>query len=274
MEVRITHLKPMRIIKLQKKLILSLLFFSFILLISTCEAHEYIVQPISSDQVGVPIKGEEVTELKITEIPYWQFLLWLGVMYILATIDYFYPHKLFFSIAGYRIVNPGNVLDNSSRYRVYGYIKTKPGAYISEIVEQIGLDRETVKYHIKTLKAKKKIEAYRDGGKTRYFENLLVYNENEKKVISALQNLTNRRIISEIMNENCDTNVALAREIGVSRPTISWYVKNLREISLIIEIKEGKNIIYRINPEYKFLIEKYTNTLIDKTEPQPLTATT
>lgn len=274
MEVRITHLTPMRIIKLQKKLILSLLFFSFFLLISACEAHEYIVQPITSDQVGVPINGEEVTQLEVTEIPYWQFLLWLGTMYVLATIDFLYPQKLFFSILGYRIVTPGNVLENSSRYKVYGYIKTKPGAYISEIVEQIGLDRETVKYHIKTLKAKKKIEAYRDGGKTRYFENLLVYNEDEKKVISALQNMTNKKIISEIMKESCNTNVTLAREIGVSRPTVSWYIKNLREVGLIIEIKEGKKVIYRINPLYEFLIEKHINTLIDRTETQPLTATT
>jgi predicted transcriptional regulator len=266
---------PLRIRnKLQKTLILCLLFFSFVLLISISEAHEYTVQPISSDQVGVPINGEEITTLEITEIPYWQFLLWLGTMYIIATIDLLYPQKLFFTILGYRIVNSGNVLENSSRFRVYGYIQTKPGAYISEIVEQVGLDREIVKYHIKTLKAKRKIEAYKDGGKTRYFENLLVYDEDEKKVISALQNLTNKKIISEIMDERYNTNVALANEIGVSRPTVSWYIKNLREIGLIMEIKEGKTIIYRINPEYKLLIEKYTNTSKEKAELQPLAAMT
>jgi len=264
----------MRIVRLQKKLIPFLLFFLFVLLTATSEANEYIVQPIPSNQVGVSVNGEEVIKLETIEIPYWQFLLWLGTVYLITTIDLFYPQKLFFSIVGYRIVNPGNVLENSSRFRVYGYIKTKPGAYISEIVEQIGLDRETVKYHIKTLKAKKKIEGYKDGGKIRYFENLLVYDEDEKKVISALQNLTNKRIISEIMNEKCNTNVALAREIGVSKPTVSWYVKNLREIGLIIEIKEGKKIIYRINPAYKLLVEKYINTLIEKTEPQQLTVVT
>lgn len=274
MEKRITRLEPMRVIELQKKLILCFLFFSFVFLISTSEAHEYIVQPIPSDQVGVPINGEEVTKLEITEIPYWQFLLWLGTMYILATIDLFYPQKLFFSIVGYRIVNPGNVLENSSRLRVYSYIQTKPGAYISEIVEHVALDREIVKYHIKTLKAKNKIEAYKDGGKTRYFENLLVYDEDEKKVISALQNQTNKKIIEEILDERCNTNVALAHEIGVSRPTVSWYIKNLRGIGLIMEIKEGKNIIYRINPEYKLLIEKYTDTLTEKTELQQLTVMT
>lgn len=118
-------------------------------------------------------------------------------------------------------MNPENVHENSSRFKVYTYIKTKPGTYISEIVENIGVDREIVKYHIKTLKAKRKIEAYKDGRRTRYFENLFVYNEDEKKVISALQNITNQRIISEIMNEKCNTNIALAREIRVSRPTVS-----------------------------------------------------
>jgi predicted transcriptional regulator len=253
----------MRIIELQKKLILCLLFFSFVTLKSTSEAHEYRVEPISSDQVGVPINGEEVTKLEVTETPYWQFLLWLGTMYILATVDLFYPRKLFFSIVGYRIVNPGNVLENSSRFRIYDYIQTKPGAYISEIVEQVGLDREIVKYHIKTLKAKRKIEAYKDGGKTRYFENLLVYNEDEKKVISTLQNLTNQKIIQEIINGKCNTNVALAQEFGVSKPTISWYIKNLKEIGLIIEIKEGKQIFYRINPGYKLHVEKYIQQVQD-----------
>jgi predicted transcriptional regulator len=244
------------------------------LLTTTAGAVEYTVEPFPSDEDGTSINGKPAKHLEVTEISHWQFLLLLGMMYVLATIDFFYSKKLFFSIAGYRIVNPGNVLENSSRFRVYTYIKAKPGAYIGEIVEKIGLDRETVKYHIKTLKSKNKIDAYKDGGKTRYFENILVYNDNEKKVISVLQNLTNQRIIYEIINEKRNTNIALAREIGVSKATISWYMKNLREIGLIVEIKEGKNTIYRINPAYKLLLEKYINTLIEKTEPQPLTAMT
>lgn len=241
-------------IKLQKKLIICLLFF---LLTATAGATEYIIEPISSDQVGVPINGEEVIELEVTEIPYWQFLLWLATVQVITAIDLSCPGRLIFAVAGYRIVGPVNVLDNPSRSRVYTYIKTRPGAYISEIVEQIGLDRGTVKYHVKTLKAKKKIEAYKDGGKIRYFENHFSYNAEEKIVISALQNLTNQRIVSEIMTEKCNTNVTLAREFGVSRATISWYVRNLRELGLILETKEGRSTIYQINHSYKFLVEKH-----------------
>jgi predicted transcriptional regulator len=49
----------------------------------------------------------------------------------------------------------------------------------------------------------------------------------------------------------------LAHEFGVSRATISWYVKNLREAGLISETKNGRQTIYEINNSYKLLIEKY-----------------
>jgi predicted transcriptional regulator len=51
--------------------------------------------------------------------------------------------------------------------------------------------------------------------------------------------------------------VELAREIGVSRGTISWYMKNLKEIGIIKETKRGRSIIYKINISYKNLIERY-----------------
>ena len=104
------------------------------------------------------------------------------------------------------------------------------------------------------LRALNKIEVFKDGGKKRYFEINSIYDEEEKKVVSALQNTTNRRIVSEIQNGNCNTNIALAREFGVSRATISWYIKNLKEIGLIEETKKGRTRIYRINNLYYYLL--------------------
>lgn len=258
MELSTLRLELPIILKLQNILVLFLLFT---FLIATAEATEYIVEPIPSDQFGVPVNGEKVVEVQVIEIPYWQFLLWLVTVNVLATVDLLYSKRIIFSIAGYKIVNSRNVLDNPSRLNIYTYIKTNPGAYISEIVGNVGLDRESTKYHIKALEAQNKIEAYREGGKTRFFENKFSYNEEEMKVISALQNVTNQRIVLEILTCNCNTNIALARELGVSRATISWYIKNLREIGLITETKEGRNTIYRINHVYEFVVEKYIKRL-------------
>lgn len=241
--------------KLTKKLFFFFLFFLFI---TRAGAMEYTVSPFPSDQSGASLAGEKVTELEVTTIPYWQFLLWLAAMNVLSALDMLlYPTKLIFVILGFKIKGHASVLDNPNRSSIYEYIKASPGIYFSEIVEKIGLDRGTVRYHVKTLEAQNKVEVYKDGRKMRYFQNNFTYNEEEKKVISVLQNNTNQRIISEILNGNCTTNVTLAQEIGVSKSTISWYVGNLKEIGLIKEAKKGRNIIYRINPSYETLIEEY-----------------
>lgn len=238
-----------------EKYIFCLLFF---LLVTTARATEYTVSPFPSDQSGASINGEKVVELEATQIPYWQFLLWLAAMQILSIIDIIlYFTKLVFVVLGFKIVDTENVLDNHNRSSIYKYIKTKPGACIGEIVEKTGLGRGRVRHHITILEVQNKIEVHKDGGKIRYFENNSTYDEEERKIISALQNVTNQRIISEIQNGKCNTNLALAHEIGVSRATISWYMRTLKEVELINEERKGKNIIYRINPSYENLIEKY-----------------
>ena len=238
-------------IKLKKLLIVCLLFF---LLASTAGATEYIVKPAPSDQAGASIKGEKVRALDDFTI-YWEFMLWLSLINVLSVVDVLlYPVKIIFVILGFKITKNENQIDRYSKYEVYDYIKTRPGAYISEIVEKLGLGRGVVKRHVYALRTMNKIEAYEDGGKIRYFETNFTYSEEEKKVISALQSITNQRIISEIQNGKCNTNIALAREFGVSRATVSWYVRNLREIGLIEETKNGRTITYRVNDTYNSLL--------------------
>lgn len=241
-------------IEFKKKIVGCLLFF---LLTTTAGATEYIVSPAPSDEFGVSINGEEVVLLEDTVEPYWHFLLWLAVMNVLSAVDVLiFPTKLIFAILGFRITKRADVFDNSNRARIYKYIITRPGAYLSEIVEKAGIDRGAVSYHIQILKAHHKIEAYRDSGKTRYFQNNSTYGEEEKKVVSALQNSTNQRIILEILKGKCSTNAALSREIGISRGTVSWYMKQLKELDLIEENKMGRSKIYSINPVYRDTIEK------------------
>lgn len=254
MELKIIHLMSTNI-KFKKLIIIFLLLF---FLTKTAYASEYIVTPCLNDQAGVSVSGEKVVKLEDTIEPYWHFLLWLAMMQIISAIDtLLLPTKLILIITGFRITEHTNMFDNQNRLSIYTYIKNRPGAYIGEIVEKIGLDRGGVRHHINILKAQGKIEAYKDGGKTKYFENNSTYHAEEMKVISALQNETNKRIILEIFNGKCNTNMALACEIEVSRATISWYMKNLKEIGIIKEIRDGKRILYKINPSYKNLIEKY-----------------
>ncbi|WP_255336928.1 winged helix-turn-helix transcriptional regulator [Methanosarcina sp. KYL-1] len=239
--------------KLQKKFAICLLFF---LLTTTAGATEYIVSPCPSDQAGASINGEEVVLLEDTVIPYWQFLLWLALMQISSMLDLLFPAKLIFAILGYRVVEHSNALGNRKRKDIYAFIKDRPGAYIGEIANQMKLNRGTLRHHIKILEAENMIEAQCYHRKVRYFQNNSTYDEKEKRVISAFQNEMTRKILLNILKEECNTNMDLARTIGISRSTISWHMKQLKELDIIEENKEGKSMIYSINPVYRDTIEK------------------
>ncbi|MCQ1537196.1 helix-turn-helix domain-containing protein [Methanosarcina sp. KYL-1] len=234
---------------------LHLLCFFSLFLILTAGATEYIVSPFPSDQAGASINGEEVVKLKDFTV-YWQFLLWLALVQISSMLDLLFPAKLIFAIAGYRVADHSNALDNLKRKGIYAFIKARPGAYVSEIASNMGLNRGTLRHHLKILEMENMIEAQRYCGKVRYFQNNSTYDEKEKQVISAFQNEMTRKILSNILKEECNTNMDLARTIGISRSTISWHMKQLKELDIIEENKEGKNTIYNINPVYRNTIEK------------------
>jgi predicted transcriptional regulator len=239
--------------KLEKKLIVCLLFF---LLTTTAEATEYIVSPAPGDQAGVSINGEEVVKLEDTVIPYWQFLLWLAAMQFLSVIDILlYPAKLIFAILGFRVADHSNAIGVLKRKYIFSFIKASPGTCISEIANNMGLNRGTLRYHLKILEVENLVEAHSDRGKVRYFQNNSTYEEKEKLVISALQNEMTRKIIFKILDEECNTNRDLALTTGISKGTITWYIKQLKELDLIEENKIGRSIMYSINPVYRNTIE-------------------
>ncbi|WP_230627924.1 ArsR family transcriptional regulator [Methanosarcina barkeri] len=241
-------------IKLEKKLIFCLLFF---LLVTTARATEYTVSPFPSDKFGESIAGEDVQIVEDTVIPYWQFLIWLAAMQILSIIDVIlYFTKFIFIILGFRAADHPSTVGTLKRKYIYAFIKACPGTCISEIASDMSLSRGSLRYHLEILEAENMIEAHNDCGKIRYFQNNSTYSEEEKLVISVLQNEMTRKIVLKILKEECNTNGDLARITGVSKSAITRYMKQLNESGLINENKLGKSTIYSINPVYRDAIEK------------------
>ncbi|AKB28675.1 hypothetical protein MSSIT_1956 [Methanosarcina siciliae T4/M] len=252
MEAKVTRLMSTSV-KLQKKLTIFLLFF---LLTATAGATEYIVKPVPSDQVGVSIDGEEVVLLKDFTV-YWQFLLWLALTQILSVVDMLIlPAKFLFAILGFRVSDHSNAVGALKRKFIFSFIKVNPGTCPSEIANNLEINRGTLRYHLNVLEEENLIEAHIDHGNVRYFQNNFTYGENEKLVISSLQNEMSRNIILNILYRECNTNGDLARKIGISRASMNWHVTKLKDSGLIEEYKAGRSMIYSINPVYRDLIER------------------
>lgn len=240
--------------KLQRMLIISLLF---LLLTTTANAKEYIVSPIPSDQPGVSLDGEKGVELEVTTEPYWQFVLWLAAMQILSIVDTLQlPAKLLFTILGFKVTDHSNTGGFLKRKKIFSFIKANPGTCIREIASYMDISRGTLRYHLAFLEEKNLVETFTDQGKNRYFQNNSTYDENEKVVLSILQNEIPRKIVFKILYEECKTNGDLAREIGISKNKIRWHMKQLNELGLVEKNKVGRSTIYSIDPAYRDALKK------------------
>lgn len=252
MEPKITHLL-FTSTKLQRMLILCLLL---LLLTTIANATEYTVSPFPSDQAGVSLHGEKVVELK-DFTSYWQLLLWLAAIQILSIIDTLrLPVQFLFTILGFHITDNPSTGGLLKRKKIFSFIKTNPGACISEIANNMDINRGTLRYHLAFLEEKNVVETYRDQGKKRYFQNNSSYSENEKIILSILQNEIPRKIVFKVLSEEYKTNKELAREIGISYNTIRWHMEKLDELGVFEKNKVGKNIKYSIAPIYRDSLEK------------------
>lgn len=238
-----------------------LLCFFFLLSVSTAFATEYTTRPSQSDQSGASIAGEEVHEIEVKPIPYWLFLLMLGFTQLTTAPETFIPIRLLPILGGYKRISRSNVLENTNRDQLYGFIKSFPGSYLSEIIKKTGLNKGTVEYHLGMMKTEEMIATYKTNGKLHYFLNHSTYKEEEQTVIAALKNDVHRRIILEILNNQSINHKTLSEKMGVSGPTITQHIKHLKEKGIVKAETKGWYTIYSIDSNCFDSLHKYLNSI-------------
>jgi len=65
---------------------------------------------------------------------------------------------------------------------------------------------------------------------------------------TALADPTRRAVFERVVEGPCSVN-ELARVLPVSRPAVSQHLKVLKDAGLVIDMRAGKQRIYRIDPE-------------------------
>ena len=232
----------------------------FLLLISTLvAATEYTVRPCLNEEPGVSVAGEEVRELDVIPIPYWLFLLWLISAQITPATEILFSARFLYVLGGYRRIHQSNVLKNTNRDRIYGFINSNPGTYPNEIIKETGLNRGVVEHHLKTLENQNMVVSHKVCGKSNYFLNASTYGEKEKVLLVELKNERRRRIILEILNCEQITHETLAGRIGVSAPTINWHIRHLKGEGIVSADMDGRHTSYCIDHGILELLQEHAN---------------
>jgi predicted transcriptional regulator len=219
-----------------------LTFLLIYLLIGLASADGYIVE----SGYDKPLKGDAHDPVPIS---FWQLPLWIIMLQIAVMPMETLASSKTLVYLGYKRISGRNVLDQGVRSKIYEHIKENPGVHYSAIADETGINRGTLRYHLKMLQMHDKIRVFHCTGHVRYFENNMKFNEYGQRVLHHLRNDTSKKILEVLIKNPNASRKDISLAVGVSGPSVSWYMKQLCADDVVRTYKEGRHARYCLNNE-------------------------
>lgn len=141
---------------------------------------------------------------------------------------------------GFRRISAANALDHPERHTIYELIRGSPGIDLTRIAQTSGINIHTLRYHLDILTSFGKIIVMKDWGIFRYYENHGAYTEIERKIIPYIWNPVAGSILEIIRNDPECTQTTLSEKIGITGPTVGWYMKRFVSDGIVVATRDGR----------------------------------
>jgi len=200
----------------------------------------------------------------VTKISFWELSPRAMILFTLVAISpvLVFPVELLLAIKvilllGIRRITKTRVLDHESRMEIYDEIRKKPGISISQMVLLSDMNRGTLKYHLSVLEKTGKVTHISLHGNSLFFENSGEFTELETKILHNLKSESKVKIFEYLLKYPKASRMDLADVLDVSGPAISWHMHHLCSEGILFESRDGREVIYRVNPDAVPYIRKY-----------------
>ena len=138
-----------------------------------------------------------------------------------------------------------DALELESRRRIYEYLRDHPGAYPREVMTALGMHQGQVNYHLDTLEERGLIVGTKEDYHKRYFLPGTVPRE-QRALARFLKARAPRAALLALLQEPGLSHGALAQRVGVSAPTLTYHMKRLQAMGLVLRQPEGGEVRYRV----------------------------
>lgn len=122
--------------------------------------------------------------------------------------------------------------DSDAPDAITGYVTATPGAHFSKLRDNLQLGTGEAQHHLRRLENEGAIVSRKDGDYRRYFP-ADRFSEFEQVTLGYLRRETPRRMLVTLLENPDASSVAIAEEIGVSRPTVSKHATDMTEAGLL-----------------------------------------
>ena len=155
---------------------------------------------------------------------------------------------------------------NERTKHILDFIRENPGMSFNELSRRLGLAKGDLQYHIQRLEKLGLITSKRSGLRRHYFPRG-IFDEKEKDILALLSSENVRGVIMYIIANPGAAQKELCSELGLSPPTVSYYISKLKELNLVRSVKDGKFVKYYFTGDVELfvkLIQNYHPSLFDR----------
>ncbi|WP_245543610.1 winged helix-turn-helix transcriptional regulator [Methanoplanus limicola] len=189
-------------------------------------------------------------------ITFWDLPLWIKISFIAGMLAAGLGIiKLIPAILG-RIIDP---LENGMRQEIFDYISENPGCTITDVSDNLDLNRNSTKYHVLKLKYHKVINMDKYEKSLRLFKYSATFDEHQRTIIYLLKNKTGRTLLMSILENPGITNSELSRKHNMNKSSIHWHISRFQKTGVINYIPEGKLRRYYLTSSFEDIIKKERN---------------
>lgn len=156
-------------------------------------------------------------------------------------------------LAGYGRDVGGDTLANEMRERVYRHVTAVPGSNVAELVRASGVDRSTLRYHLKVLERAGLVESRSVLGHHRVYPTPV--EDGETGPAAALATRSTARVVDAVERLQPVRMTDLGSELGLATSTVSRHVDRLVAAGVLTREHDGRTVLVRLSPETRAYLE-------------------
>ncbi len=157
-----------------------------------------------------------------------------------------------------------DVLELESRRDIFEHISKFPGCYMREVQKVLDMPTGQLEYHLNYMERKGLISGELTGNKKRYYVDDEV-NYPDRKILGILRQDIPRKIILILLKGGECGFSEIANEFDVSKSTVSFHLKKMKDRGIIVSRKEGRRKIYSCKDDEKIaqVLITYKSSFLD-----------
>jgi DNA-binding transcriptional ArsR family regulator len=167
----------------------------------------------------------------------------------------------FFSLFGFRRIRKKNVLENEYRKAVFQGIAEAPGIDAISLSRKLGMNINTLRYHLAKLLETDKITYLSRPGTVRYYLNQGMFSPKEQILFHYLSAGTAGQIIRFVSEHPGASRKELAEALAISGPSVTRHIQEISSDGIIRNEPEGKTNHYYLAEETAVLLKKFQRVM-------------